>query len=327
MDVAVFSSTRPLLENLTSLETTRLFSYTTHDPRELENWLPGTSVRTLVYLDASQYAEKEVARILQAAEGAENIRFGILDHLGTVEDPAGFFHMGAVDYIGNKLLGQGVDEQRIAEAIDWCCFEEEESEVPAVPVIDTAWNPSGPDWKDIRSGREYTFCFMFVEIDLLDEWKQKSGRRHLDEVKATFQKHIQHFAERLSGRIWMWMDLGGLILFPFDGTRCDVILGGIRLVLNRTIISAEEYQYHADISYRIALHIGNTLYRRRGNTGSIVSDSVNFLFHLGRQFAEPGNFYLTEPIKRFIPEGLEDCFTSAGIFEDVPVSRMRLPST
>ena len=244
--------------------------------------------------------------------------------MGGVDDPARFFHLGAVDYIGKKLLFQGLSCARVKMAIDTCVYQETESDGSAAMQED--WKLSGRDWKGVRSGQEYTFCFMFVEIDLLNEWKKKSGQTHLDAVKETFQIHMERFANTLSGKIWMWTDLGGLILFPFDGARCDIILESIRLVLNRTIISAEVYRYHTDITYRIVLHIGNTIYRSRGNTGTIVSNSVNFLFHLGNKFAESGNLYLTEPVRRFIPDGFKDCFVPVDTFEGVPIIRMRIPS-
>ena len=319
--VIVFSSKKTLLSKLENLKRARLFDYASGDPKDLANRLDDSSGMTLAYLDASQFSETEIRKLI--ASRAESVRFGVVDNTGAVSDPATLLHQGAVDYIGKALLQSGLTGKRIAGAIDYCDFGKDNP--VDLPPVQNSWKLSGNDWKGVRSGQEYTFCFMFVEIDLIDEWKKKSGQTHLDEVKAIFQKHMQEFSEALSGRIWMWMDHGGLILFPFDGERCTPILPAIRMVLSRTIISAERYRYDTLINYRIAIHIGNTVYKSRGNTATIVSDAVNFLFHLGHQFAQPGNFYLTAPAFRFMPEGFDDCFVFAGDFEDTEVWRMRLP--
>ena len=325
MKVIVFSTKQSLIGKLKPVEKTRLFDYRTADPKDLKKTLADAQGQALVYLDTSQFTLAQITRTLKTSVENNAFRIGIIDGAGTIEDPGTLFHLGAVDYLSKKIVQQGVSAPRFQKAISFCDFEEISEEETARKAPESTWKLSGPSWTNVKSGNEYTFCFMFVEIDLKDEWKNKSGRAHLDEVKAAFQKHVQKFAGALSGKIWMWMDLGGLILFPFDGKRCDPILDGISLILNRPIISAEEYRYHTTISYRLALHIGNTIYRSRGNTGTIVSDTVNFLFHLGQKFAQPGNFYLTEPVTRFIPEKFEECFVPAGTFEEIPISRMRLP--
>ena len=325
MKVVVFTSKKALAAKLDSLNRSRLFEFAVEDPSRLGKKPGGISEKRLYYLDSSHFSDKEIGKILRAYQGSEMVRIGIIDQSAIVPDPAQYFHQGVVDYIGKPLIQAGIDAQRIKKAVEYCSFSEETPTSTPIRPSFQEWILSGNTWKNVRSGQEYTFIIMFVEIDLIDEWKKKSGRDHLDEVKATFQKHIQQEISQIGGRIWMWMDMGGLILFPFDGQSCDPILAGLRFILNRTVISAEVYRYHTTISYRVALHIGNTMYKTRGNTGTIVSKSVNFLFHLGHQFAEPGNFYLTEPVTGFIPEGFRDCFTPAGTFEEMPISRMRVP--
>ena len=297
------------------------------DPKNFKKTLTAAGEYTLAYLDSSQYTQAQITRILKDPKTGETCGIGIIDAAGTINDPASLFFQGSVDYLPKALIKQGITPARLKKTASYCNFETAPQEKPAKSAGKVDLILSGSSWKDVKSGKEYTFCFLYIEIDLIDEWKIKSGHAHLDEVKAAFLHHVEQFAEMLSGKIWMWMDLYGVILFPFDGTACKPILECIRLVLNRTIISAEQYHYTTTISYKLALHIGNTLYRSRGNTGTIVSDSVNFLFHLGHQFTKPGNFYLTDPVSHFIPKNIEDCFIPAGSFEDIDIMRMRLPKT
>lgn len=327
MKIIVCTENRSLIKAFKAIDKSRTFDLETAAPGNVKQVLADNRESALVYLDASVFSTTQIRRFLKAPALEDNYRFGIIDGAGDIDDPATLFYQGAADYISKDLAKQGITVARLKQAVSYCDFSETLPEAPLKAALKDDWKLSGRSWAGVKSGEEYTFCFMYIEIDLIDEWKNKSGHRHLDEVKAAFQQHVNHFAEGLSGRIWMWMDLYGVILFPFDGKRCDPILEAMRLVLNRTIISAEQYEYTTTISYKIALHIGNTIYRSRGNTGTIISDSVNFLFHVGHQFAKPGNFYLTEPVSRFIPRSLEDCFLPAGTFEGIPIVRMRLPVT
>ncbi|MBN1686061.1 MAG: hypothetical protein JW852_05375 [Spirochaetales bacterium] len=325
MKLYVSTARQSIISKFKPLEKSRLFELSITNPKELKKCLADTAGSTLVYIDVSTSNKAQITKLLKESAGDSQYRVGIVDETGVVDDPGQLFHQGAVDYISKKALQGGITAARLKKAFSFCNFETAAGDNVDVKPPAPEWRLSGSSWANVKSGQEYTFCLMFVEIDLIDEWKNKSGSAHLDEVKAAFQQHVGQFAAELSGKIWMWMDLCGLILFPFDGERCDQILGGMRLILNRAIISAEKYDYHTTISYKLAMHIGNTVYRSRGNTGTIVSDTVNFLFHVGHQFAQPGNFYLTGPVARFIPENLRECFVSAGVFEGVPIHRMRLP--
>jgi len=94
-------------------------------------------------------------------------------------------------------------------------------------------------------------------------------------------------------------------------------------MLDRNIISAEDIGFNIPLSYRISLHIGNTVYKNRGDTGHIVSDTINSVFHIGQKYAGPGGFYVTQEIFPFIPKGLDAYFIPAGVFEGREIRRMR----
>jgi hypothetical protein len=124
----------------------------------------------------------------------------------------------------------------------------------------------------------------------------------------------------------MWHDFEGLVLFPFNGERCNAVLTCLRLMLSQKIYSVETPYFHSMLSMRIAMHIGNTIYRKAGDTGTIVSDSLNTVFNLGRKFGNPGNFYLTRQVLEFAQEGLTGCFVPAGHFNGMEIMRMMLPA-
>ena len=123
----------------------------------------------------------------------------------------------------------------------------------------------------------------------------------------------------------MWNDFEGLILFPFNGGKCNAILTCFRLMLSQKIYSVENPHFRNMLSIRIAIHIGNTIYRKAGDTGMIVSDSINTIFNMGRKFGDPGNFYLSKQVLRFTHEGLKGCFIPAGNYKGMKIVRMKLP--
>lgn len=274
----------------------------------------------IVYLDIQGLTQAETTRALNFLSSAEGALAGVIDPKETISDIAGLFHQGMFDYIGKSLWRDGVTLKRMRGAVDAFALqpEDEEEENPIGGELLTAGG-----WNEIVTGTEYTFCFMFFELDLNQDWKTKSGREHLDRVTSSLESHLQRTVSSTGGRIWMWAEYGGLALFPFDGKSCDALLTCFRMMLNRTIISAEDFEFDTLLSFRIALHIGNTVYRPRGKTGTIISDAVNFVFHLGHQFAEPGGFYLSAPIYPYIPKGLEGSFIDCGLFEGNRIFRMR----
>jgi hypothetical protein len=48
----------------------------------------------------------------------------------------------------------------------------------------------------------------------------------------------------------------------------------------------------------------------------VVSDAVNFIFHLGYKRAEPGRLTISDEVpEEAVPEGLRDLFVPAGEYE------------
>ena len=326
MDVFIFSDNKNIYKRFSALDRSQIFNLSQFTIKEARSILKKATGPVLAYIDVDGLESGEQLTLARYLGRLDTVRFGILDSRGSVSDVGALFHSGAVDYLGKVQLKESIGIKRVESALDYEPFESDAID-DGTTLSPTAaeWILSGKDWKNVRSGGEYTFCFLLIELDLIKEWRLKSGRAHLNEVVETFHQHIEKVFSPLNGKVWMWTEYGGLILFPFDGKRCNTILTCLKLVLNRTIISAEEYSYNTLISYRMALHIGNTVYKAKGKTGNIVSNSLNFIFHLLKQFAEPGNLYLTEAVIPFVPKGLESCFIEAGSFEEIPLHKMRLP--
>lgn len=320
MQVLVHSDSQRALDCFRKVRHGGGFEILLHPSRDYRKSLRDQQRPVVVYLDIQNFTQAEVTRALNYLSSADGVLVGVIDPKEDVGDIAGLFHQGLFDYIGKSLWREGVTLKRFRKAIDACSARittDESGRINEVRLI------PADGWDRVAEGGEYTFCFMFFELDLNEDWKTKSGPEHLDRVISSLKNHLHRTVSAIDGKIWMWAEYGGLTLLPFDGKSCEAVLASFRMMLNRTIISAEDFEFDTLLSYRIALHIGNTVYRPRGRTGTIISDSVNFIFHLGHQFAQPGGFYLSSSVYPFIPKGLESSFIDCGMFEDNRIYRMR----
>lgn len=322
MNITVFTDAKPVQKAFEKIEKNKSFSVEFFSQADLKKQVKKIPPRSLVYVDIGALTAPEQKKIVTFMQKQNELMVGYIDSRGAVDDIATLFHSGATDYVSKALLKNGLEVKRLKPVTAYG-----ESLLPAVEEeVETAeknYILSGDSWKSVKSGREYTFCFMFIEMDNQKNLKKSFGTQNLEKVIQEFHDYIARGVAPLNGKIWMWMDFGGLILFPFDGKKCDAILHGIKLMMNRAIFSVEDFDYDMIFSFRIALHVGNTVYETRGDTGEIVSDSINSIFHLGQKFAKPGNLYLTEDIEEFIPHGLEKSFLKEGIYEGREILRMR----
>ena len=325
MDIILCTGGRSVEAWFAPLTRSKKNSLSVIKPFDFPGKLKKLSNRHLVYLDISPFPEEEWQKHLRALLKKENLRVGVIDPKNTVRDPGGFFHSGAVDYIPRAVLNGDFQAKRIQAAWDLFPFPEKGNRQEHALLAEQDWIPSPGGWKDVRKGHEYSFFFLYIEINMLDEWKKKSGSTHIDDIQEIFHRHIEETFKPIGGKIWMWMNNCGVVLFPFDGTSCRCIESCLRLILNRRIISIEEYGYNSLITYTMAVHLGNTIYKTRGDTGEIVSDSINFLFHIAKKYAGREHFYVTENVLPFLEPRLKELFLKSGTFEGVKMYSMKLP--
>ncbi len=325
MDVVLFTNRKNLDKQFTGVKRSRSYKVEVKSPDELKSFLKSVRKQTLIYIDAAVYKLDDLKKTIPALERNDFIRWGIIDQTEHLVDVSDLFHRGCADYLPKAVVTKGVPAKRIRSVLDFKPFPDSAAAPEQIDEKAMGWKIAHNGWKDIKSGEEYTFCFLYVELDMQEEWKTKSGKAHMDDIQDIFRRHLERHFGPLGGKIWMWMNRGGILLFPFDGKTCDSILTAVRFVLNRTIFSVEEYHYDTLITYTMGFHIGNTVYKSRGQTGEIVADTINFLFHFGNQFAEPGHLYCTETVMPFIRSGLKTLFKKSGAFEGVSIFSMVQP--
>ncbi len=326
MKIEIFSENPGIGRCFQAVEKSGNYSISYYPPGKLKKIISTLGPGTIIYLDIGGFTQRERKTVLKMLSQKNDFSYGIIDTGSEIDDITGLFYNNSVDYIGEKQFHEGISLSRMEQTIDYIeKLSGIKYEKKPGKERGSAITLSGRDWRSIKSGKEYTFCFMFIELDNQDELKLTYSSDRLKEFTRAFHDDIMEYISPIQGRIWIWSDFGGIILIPFDGRGSEAIITSFKLILNRNIISVEDYNYNRILSYRIALHLDNTVYRPRGETGGIVSDSINTVFHLGHQFAEPGGLFLTERMFEFIPGGLEDYFVDFGEFEGQKIKIMITP--
>jgi hypothetical protein len=319
MKIVIFSDTKTIVNLFPPLKKGGSDSYEVFPSAQCAKLIKKLDPGSLVYLDATSF-KAALLKTLAALRKRDDISTAVIDPKGSVLDPAQLFHCGAADYIGKDLVKKKFSAQRFKIVTDFSdvmheCFTEDSGK-NAIPH-------SGSDWKQVRSGKEYMFCFLFVELDRGSNIKTSQFGGQNKNPADLFKKYVETQLKGSGGKVWMWMDYSGLILFPFDGKSCSAVTPLLKLILNRSIFVVNESIFNQMLSFRIALHIGSTVYRDRGDTGKIVSDTINFIFHLGQKRADPGSVYVSEDVQAMIPPTLTGLFSDAGEYEGRKIFRMK----
>ena len=193
------------------------------------------------------------------------------------------------------------------------------------PKGDPGTNSSGLDWGEIKQGQEFTFFLMYAELDRYLQLKDRQADSQVSKLISVYRTYLESEVSPAGGRLWIWNEPGGLFLFPYDGESYQPVVTCIRLMLNKKIFNVEMIGSTIFYSYRIALHAGKTVFRRRGDTEQIVSEAVNYIYHMGQRFTEKGNLCITEDAARVLPRSLQEVFLPVGSFEGKKILKFNLP--
>jgi hypothetical protein len=326
MKVLLFAASPTSLRRLRALRNRKTIQFEVLPLARLRSTLPGTEAEALVYIDVGGLGERERSRALAAISDFPRLRFGIIDSTGAVKDVAALFHSGAVDYIGKKITPAALTAGRLSVVEDYAPAHDgtavDGGETDQGDGL-TTW-VAAESWAGIVAGREYRFAFLFVEADNAEELKKRHEPDNLATAMETFRGYVEGIVTLHGGRLWMWSRFGGLALFPLRDAACPVVLCGLRLMLSQIFYDAEVSLLPGPLSFRMALSIGSTIYHEN-DTGGIVSDAINSIFHLGRRYAHPGRFVMTEEAAQLAPAQLREHCAAEGTFEGRRILRMLRP--
>ncbi|GAB1483692.1 hypothetical protein MASR2M78_25080 [Treponema sp.] len=243
--------------------------------------------------------------------------WGIIDSDDSIRDPAALFQDGASDYVSSSLLSDGLDANRFKRVLSFKgapSLSDEAGVLPQVPSF--AGAPSFPGWKNLQEGDCLPFYFLYAGIDESAALKTKIGERRFADFSERLRQYLVRVFAPSDSLAWIWTESSYLFLVPAEEARARIAAEAcIRCLINLHLLSCEYFALETPPPLIFALHRGETVYKPPLSTGTVVSEDVNFIHHLGVKRAEKGRLSITGSAFSALPPRLGDLFIEAGIFE------------
>jgi hypothetical protein len=288
----------------------------------------GTSLKA-VFPKNAEFTSGTLSRF--NPDKTEDTPWGIIDTKGSVKDVAALFFDGASDYLGPSILKKsGIDAKRIKKAQKWRITTDSKANNSAGDTKSTAEEsafinsgvklPSTgvfPGWKKINSGKVMPFYLLHCSITGKTSLEARLGEKTAALVYKRFQSLLTKNFSQGDGLLWMDTGKDCLFLFPPKAKNIEsALMACIRMLINSPLIAIEMLGLSVPADFAFALHYGSISYKPPGKTGTVVSDAVNAVFHLGTNKAEPGRLTITCDIPDVsIPKSCQNLFSSCGMYE------------
>jgi hypothetical protein len=270
---------------------------------------------SFVYFDSGLGTER-IIDLAAKLDGIEGCGWGVLDRSGASPDPAAFFHAGAADYVGPALFKAGLGEGRFDQTLAFAGMGEDEA-----PASGSAW--AFPGWPALEEGSDVAVRFCYAAVGNQKGLLERIGDKRLSKLLEDFAAFLESWSKECGGISWIRESGGCLLLFPPQDEGLNPVLAAFRLLLDRALVGYEAFRLEVPLTFRFAFHSGRTMWRKPGATGSVVSEDVNFVFHLGMKAAGDGYIVASGEAESAIPASLRDLFAAAGDFEGKPLLASR----
>jgi len=327
MSVYVFTNNEKTLNKIFPKNTGffGLAKLTAHLPADAE----------MIYIDVTSLSEAKISKtLLQIKKTCKNIPWGIIDQKGNISDPASIFFDGACDYIGQIYLKtyKNINIKRIKKASLWHSSlaisgksisgntaAEKEKEEGGFFKSKSKLPPAGtfPGWKKMTSGKTIPFYLLHCSLCGKTSLESRLEEKAVIKVHKRLCNYLSNIFSECDGILWMDSGKDCIFLFPPIAKNAEhAIESCIRVIISAPLVSLETLALTIPVNFTFALHYGSITYKPPGKTGTVVSDAVNAVFHLGAKKCESGRLTITNDIPNgSIPKSLQDCFISAGDFE------------
>jgi len=290
-----------------------------------------------VYFDASAISLPEIKKTAKALV-KNNVLWGVIDPKGATEDPAVFFFDGASDYIGPALVKKGLSKKRVAQALSWVGKSDTKASGKGADKMKPGETeptrkrksqklPAGKfeGWKSIRAGTTENFFFLFVSLGGKTNLRSMVGEASFSTIMNHWRDVLYQAFRKADALPWMETEAHSLFLIPARANNCKAAIeAALKMIVSSKLIGVEKLFLKIPVEFTFALHYGETAFQAPGKTGAVVSESVNYIFHLGGKKAEEGHLTISDDVsEEAIPEALMDMFLPAGTFEGIAIRHSR----
>jgi len=278
----------------------------------------------LSYIDvADMDTDARRKAILSLRRRSGDAAWGIVDPQAAMDDPAMLFFDGASDYIGPGAFEGGITKSRVKAVLAFAALQcalnaIADSRADAVPEPSVPEHrESFPGWRSIKPGTVYPFYFLYVAVSSQTSLKVLLGEAGYAAFRDRLRAFLQQALAESDLILWMETDTNSLYLIPPQVSSVKAaVIACLRILVGTPLVGYEKFGLPFPVEFNFALHRGQSEYAPPGKTGTIVSDAVNFIFHLGSKRSESGRITLSDAAAaEAIPEQFSDVFTSTGTYE------------
>ncbi len=269
------------------------------------------------YVDISTLNASSQTKIIKKLQTLSKKTYcGIIDPKNMIKDPAKIFFVGLHDYIGKDLCKEIIDQKRIKAIKDFADYTKI-CPVTKPKVEKDIHVASFPGWSKIRKGVVYEFCFLYVRIEAEIDMKSRLGNERHRQCLQELNKIIMKAFAKANPHLWVETESGIIYLLPAKAKEIQQgIMAALKMQASAPIISYEKLRLPFLANFVFAMHVGTSEYAPKGKTGKIVSEALNFIYHLGMSKSNKGRITVSqETYDIFQTPTLNDIFVSRNSFE------------
>ncbi len=261
-----------------------------------------------VWLDATGLGEDRILGLGARLGEIAYCAWGVADRGGEIGDPGALFFSGASDYLGPKVLKSAVAPERLRSALVFAGL--------AAPSKASEGAPKAfPGWASLAVDEDVRVRFCYAALAGQKGLLESIGEKRLNRLREDFASFLEPWSAEYGGIVWIRETQGSLLLFPPEDQGTNPVLAAFRLLLDRALVGYEVFHLETPLAFHFAFHSGTTMWRPPGSTGTVVSDDVNFIFHLGMKTGSEGTILVSQEGAASIPPSLADLFVPQASFE------------
>lgn len=171
------------------------------------------------------------------------------------------------------------------------------------------------NWGCLKDGRTYQATVVSLDIVGNSVLVRRFGAPVMERRYAEFWTFLRRRLSHYNGRIWSWAGDGGILAFARGHHVQDAVLCAAEVQGAMPLFNA----VHSDgagapLALRIGIDTGGI--RFLSDTGTIVSEVINYAAHLEKKAALPGQVAISAPVRDGIAPALRLLFPCAGVFEE-----------
>jgi class 3 adenylate cyclase len=172
-----------------------------------------------------------------------------------------------------------------------------------------------PNWGCLKDGREYDTSIVSLDVVGNSVTVRKLGTRRMEKLYFTLWSFLKEKLATVDGRIWSWAGDGGLIAFALRDHQARAVRFAIELQSTIPVFNLSASGSPAgDVALRLGIDSGRVKFCIE--TGTIVSDVINYAAHLEKSSTLPGTVSISKSVYDTLPPRVASIFRFGGIFEE-----------